>query len=80
VLQGLGTKVPDFMWIAADSGTIYPILIEIESPRKRWFTNQGKPNFEFTQAHTQLATWKSWFDSPTNRQLFLEYYQSQSHS
>ncbi|HEV8326389.1 MAG TPA: Shedu immune nuclease family protein [Nitrospiraceae bacterium] len=73
-LRGLGTKVPDFMWIASDSRTIYPIMIEIETPTKRWFTREGVPHSEFTQAHTQLASWKTWFDSPTNKQVFIEYY------
>lgn len=74
ILKGLGTKVPDFMWIASDSGTIYPILVEIETATKRWFTKNGIPHSDFTQAHTQLASWKTWFDSPTNQQVFLEYY------
>ena len=74
VLKGLGTKVPDFMWIAADSGTIYPILVEIEAATKRWFTKKGIPHSDFTQAHTQLASWKTWFDSPANREVFLKYY------
>ncbi|WP_268329553.1 Shedu anti-phage system protein SduA domain-containing protein [Bacillus inaquosorum] len=37
VLQGLITKVPDFLWIASDSLNIYPIFIEIEAPSKKWF-------------------------------------------
>ncbi len=75
VLKGLNTKIPDFMWLAADSGTIYPVLIEIETPTKRWFTREGHPHSDFTQAHTQLASWKTWFNSPVNQQIFLEYYQ-----
>src|SRR4051812_29021212 len=27
-LQGLQRRVPDFMWIAVDSGTISPVLVE----------------------------------------------------
>jgi len=36
-LPGLSDREPDFMWIATDSGSVYPILIEIETPHKRWF-------------------------------------------
>jgi len=74
LLKGLATKIPDFMWIASDSGTIYPILIEIETPKKRWFTKEGIPHSDFTQAHSQLTSWKTWFNSAANQQLFLEYY------
>src|ERR1017187_2614000 len=28
-LKGVGEKRPDFLWIAFDSATIYPVLIEI---------------------------------------------------
>lgn len=51
-------KVPDFMWIACDSIYIYPILIEIESPHKQWFTKNEQPRAEFTQAINQLMDWK----------------------
>lgn len=74
VLKGLTTKVPDFMWIAADSGSIYPTLVEIEAPHKRWFTQGGNPHSDLTQAQGQLASWKAWFNIPVNQQLFLEYY------
>ena len=74
LLKGLATKIPDFMWIASDSGTIYPILIEIETPKKRWFTKEGITHSDFTQAHAQLTSWKTWFNSAANQQLFLEYY------
>jgi hypothetical protein len=41
-LPGLSTRIPDFMWIASDSASVYPILIEIETPHKRWF-HTNKP-------------------------------------
>jgi hypothetical protein len=36
-LPGLSDREPDFMWIATDSESLYPILIEIETPHKQWF-------------------------------------------
>lgn len=35
ILTGLTTKIPDFLWIASDSCTIYPVFIEIEKPSKK---------------------------------------------
>jgi hypothetical protein len=54
-LTGLTSKIPDFMWIACDSGTVYPVLIEIEAPAKKYFTKKGKTTEKFNQAHDQLA-------------------------
>jgi hypothetical protein len=74
-LSGLFKRIPDFMWIANDSGTIYPVFIEIEAPSKRWFLDNGKQSDDFTQAHNQLAEWRQWFSRPNNVNLFLEYFQ-----
>jgi hypothetical protein len=74
-LQGLFKRVPDFMWIANDSETIYPVLIEIEAPGKRWFLNNGKQSDDFTKAHDQLAEWRQWFSKPSHRELFFEFFQ-----
>jgi hypothetical protein len=67
-------KLPDFMWIARDSLTIYPILIEIEAPAKRWFSNSGVQTADLTRALNQLAEWKAWFQRPLNAGRFHEYY------
>lgn len=75
ILRGLGTKVPDFLWLASDSGTLYPVLIEIENPTKRWFTEKGYPHSDFTQARDQIASWKQWFNQSENKTLFKEMYQ-----
>jgi hypothetical protein len=48
--------------------------IEIESPKKKWFTKQGTPTAHLTQAMDQLRDWKRWFQEPHNVQAFLEYY------
>lgn len=74
ILPGFHFRVPDFMWIAAHSGTWYPTLIEIESPAKKLFTGGGRPTAEFTEARTQLVQWRSWFQNPTNVQQFMELY------
>ena len=73
-LQGIGAKVPDFMWIAGDSETLRPVLVEIETPDKRWFTKAGHPTAQFTQAHHQLAQWKDWMSNPTNQGVFYATY------
>lgn len=74
LLQGLTTKIPDFLWIASDSGTIYPIFIEIEKPNKKWFRNDGRPTAEFTQAQNQISDWKMWYSNPNHQSLFYQYY------
>jgi len=75
VLPGLASKVPDFMWIAKSSDEITPVLIEIESPSKKWFTVSNNQTSDFSQAHGQLAEWKAWFDDPTNVLVFKRDYQ-----
>ena len=62
------------MWLAVDSATLHVVLIEIESPLKKWFTNKGNPDSEFTQAQTQLVSWKQWFEISENRALFFKTY------
>lgn len=73
-LPGFHSRMPDLMWIANHSQAWYPTLIEIESPTKRLFTKGGQPRAEFTQARTQLAHWRSWFQNPTNVHQFVELY------
>ncbi|MCW5200653.1 DUF4263 domain-containing protein [Desulfobulbus sp. F4] len=73
-LRGLSTKIPDFMWISTHSAGWFPTLIEIESPRKRIFKKDGTPTADFTQARNQLEQWRTWFNSPSNVQQFIEMY------
>ena len=73
-LRGLATKVPDFLWIATDSSTIYPVFIELEAPTKKWFVRSGYPSSDFSQAQTQLLDWKNWFNDGNNQELFFKYY------
>lgn len=70
-LKGLPTKKPDFLWMATDSGTFHLVLVEIETPTKKWFTEKGIPHSNLTQAQSQLASWKQWFDIPENKALFF---------
>lgn len=73
-LPSFGHRVPDFMWITLNSDTESPLLIEIEAPRKRWFTAAGAPTAEFSQALNQIAEWKAWFAVPHNVQAFKAFY------
>ncbi len=74
-LNALALKIPDFMWIAVSSFTLYPVLVEIENPTKRWLTKRGDQHSDLSQAQTQLAEWKAWFNRPENQAVFLENFQ-----
>ncbi|MGH7206607.1 MAG: Shedu anti-phage system protein SduA domain-containing protein [Nitrospiraceae bacterium] len=73
-LPGLHLRVPDFLWLAMNSESIYPVLVEIEAPSKRWFTKSGKQTEQLTQALDQLAEWKTWFARTQNVAQFVDYY------
>lgn len=74
ILNGLGERIPDFMWIATNSGEVYPTLIEIESPTKRAYRNDDVPTAELTQAMNQILEWKMWFGKPENMLVFMRHY------
>ncbi|MGV9387394.1 Shedu anti-phage system protein SduA domain-containing protein [Nonomuraea sp. NPDC003707] len=75
-LPGLSDREPDFMWIGTDSGSLYPILIEIETPHKKWFYGErAEIHSDFTHAQGQLAEWRAWFNRGHNRSAFLDYYE-----
>lgn len=63
---GLFKRVPDFIWLAQDSLFFTPVLIEIEKPSKRTFTNAGVQSADFTQALGQIAEWKAILSEPEN--------------
>jgi len=77
-LPGLSTRRPDFCWIATDSVTINAVLIEIETPYKRWFVRDGRRRGEqhsdLIEARGQLERWKAWFSKPENQMAFLRDY------
>jgi hypothetical protein len=74
VLPSYDRRVPDFMWIALNSDTESPVLVEIESPGKRWFTSSGEQTANLTQALNQIAEWKAWFGVPRNVEAFKALY------
>ncbi|MFF4617711.1 Shedu anti-phage system protein SduA domain-containing protein [Nonomuraea jabiensis] len=75
-LPGLSDREPDFMWLATDSESLYPILIEIETPHKKWFHgDRAEIHSHFTHAQGQLAEWRAWFNRGHNRSAFLEHYE-----
>lgn len=78
-LPELSTKQPDFCWIATDSVWLYAVLVELETPDKRWFIRDGKRKGELhrdlVHAKSQLDHWKAWFAQPENRTAFLKQYQ-----
>lgn len=73
-LPGIDGKQPDFMMIARDSGSVYAVLVELESPCKPWFTKSGQPTAKLTQAMSQLRAWKAWFDQPGKTESFIDEY------
>jgi len=75
-LPGLSHREPDFLWFSSDSATLYPILIEIETPHKSWFYgDRAEIHSDLTHAHGQLAEWRAWFNRGHNRIAFLEQYE-----
>lgn len=73
-LTGIGIRIPDFMWLATATYIIFPVLVEIETPAKRWFTEGGQPKAEWTQARNQIVTWKQWLNKASNKVVFSELY------
>ncbi|MFI8578253.1 Shedu anti-phage system protein SduA domain-containing protein [Rossellomorea aquimaris] len=63
--------IPDFLWLAYDKDTFYPVFIEIEAPSKKWFNKDGTLTAKFNQAYHQLMTWKNWFDKGDNKKVFF---------
>ena len=74
ILPGLDSKIPDFMWIASDSSSVFVVLIEIEDPNKSWATKKGQPSEKLTQAINQLKEWQQWFSEPLNEEIFKKDY------
>lgn len=73
-LPSYNRRIPDFMWLSQSSDTEQPVLVEIESPSKKWFTRIGQQTKDFTQALNQIAEWKAWFSVNHNVQAFKEFY------
>ena len=73
-LHGFDARRPDFMWLAYNSDTWIPVLIEIERPSRKVFRKDGVPNAGFTQARDQLVQWRTWFNEPANQSKFQSDY------
>lgn len=75
-LPGLSMRQPDFLWIASNSTTVYPVLIEIETPHKRWFRAKGNEfHSDFSHALGQLIELAAWFTTGNNAASFKDYYE-----
>jgi hypothetical protein len=75
-LPGLSDREPDFMWLATDSESLYPVLIEIETPHKQWFYgDRAEIHSDLTHAQGQLAEWRAWFSRGSNQTTFLDAYE-----
>lgn len=73
-LPSYDRRIPDFLWLCWNSDTDQPVLVEIESPKKRWFTARGQPTAQLTQALDQIAEWKAWFGLSRNVESFRAFY------
>lgn len=73
-LPSYDRRFPDFMWLSLNSETEEPVLIEIEAPGKRWFTDSGNQTAQLTQALNQIAEWKAWFGVSRNVEAFKALY------
>ena len=69
-IKGIINRQPDFMWLANDSITFCPALIEIEAPSKKYFNKDGSPTADFTKAKNQLDEWKVILSKPENQLSF----------
>jgi hypothetical protein len=69
-----GIKVPDFIWFARDPDDCTPVLIEIDSPCKKWFTDQGAPHPDLVQSMNHLDQWRGWLSRPENEMAFCAYF------
>ncbi|PWR76283.1 Shedu anti-phage system protein SduA domain-containing protein [Methanospirillum stamsii] len=73
-LPSYHSYIPDFLWISHNSSCVEPVFIEIESPKKRWFTNSGTFSQDFNQALGQLEDWRVWIKEPINQISFKSFY------
>ena len=65
-------RIPDFMWLANDSLSFCPVLIEIEKPSKEQFRKDEINRFEFTQAYNQIIEWKAILSTISGQESFYE--------
>lgn len=76
ILSKRGELRADFLVISQDSLNIYPTLIEIETPSKKYFTASGRnqQTSEFTEAITQIREWQVLLEDTTSKDMFYKMY------
>lgn len=57
-------EIPDFIWLAHNSKDLTPVLVRVESPRKKWFTDGGDPHDDLLRAIDRLREWRDWLSQP----------------
>lgn len=73
LVSDIMTKVPDFMWIARDSLSLCPVIIEIEKPSKAEFRKQSDVGLQlFNQALGQIIHWKALLSTDSGKQYFYD--------
>lgn len=73
-LPSYDRRLPDFLWLSTNSAIDEPVLVEIESPARRWFTASGEQTADLTHALGQISEWKAWFNEPRNVDAFKALY------
>ena len=68
-------RKPDFVWLAQDSLTFCPVLIEIERPNKKSFKTNGEISADFNQAIGQIDQWRAALRKPENLLFFYEFFE-----
>ena len=70
------SRKPDFMWIARNSISLCPVLIEIEKPSKLGFRkNSDITRADFNQALNQLKQWRAILSNPEGVLKFYQRFQ-----
>ena len=69
-LTGNKEYIPDFLWLTKHSGAFIPVLIELKSVEKKWFTKTGNFTADLNKAIGQIAEWRSWISTPENSLQF----------
>lgn len=67
-------RKPDFMWLAKDSLSFCPVIIEIEKPSKKQFRKDMINCSDFTQSMNQIIEWKTILNDSRGRQEFYDFY------
>ncbi len=69
-LPGYQSRVPDFLWVERDSGSVTVVCVELERPNKFWFNVDGSQTSDLTQALGQIGDWRDWFQTNRSSNFF----------